>query len=41
MVDPCYRLNMFGFLASEDLQAEAWQFGESAGNMGFWVNRIV
>ena len=38
---PAYRLNLFGFLASTELQAEAEKFGEAAGNMGFWDQRTA
>lgn len=35
IVLPAYRLNVFGFLASHDLQAE----GNNTGNYGFWDQR--
>lgn len=35
MVIPAYRLNVFGFLASNDLQADSGH----AGNFGFWDQR--
>ena len=41
IVMPAYRLNLFGFLASKELQAEAEKFGETAGNMGFWDQRAA
>lgn len=41
IVSPAYRLNLFGFLASRELQAEAEKSGEVAGNMGFWDQRIA
>lgn len=41
IVAPAYRLNMFGFMASRELQAEASQAGETAGNLGFWDQRTA
>ncbi len=41
VVIPSYRLNLFGFLSSEELQAEAKKDGEAAGNMGFWDQRLA
>jgi len=41
LVLPAYRLNAFGFLASRELQAEAKQHGETAGNLGFWDQRLA
>ncbi|KAK3686386.1 hypothetical protein LTR37_019859 [Vermiconidia calcicola] len=38
---PAYRLNLFGFLASKELEAEAKTNGEAAGNMGFWDQRTA
>ena len=38
---PVYRLNLFGFLASKELQTEAEKYGEKAGNMGFWDQRTA
>lgn len=41
IVIPGYRLNLFGFLASSELQHEAQIDGECAGNMGFWDQRAA
>ena len=41
IVMPAYRLNLFGFLASKELQAEAESSGDIAGNMGFWDQRFA
>ncbi|GAM85647.1 hypothetical protein ANO11243_036540 [Dothideomycetidae sp. 11243] len=41
VVMPCYRLNVFGFLAGPDLEAEARSNGETVGNMGFWDQRMA
>lgn len=41
IVMPGYRLNLFGFLASAELQHEAESDGECAGNMGFWDQRVA
>ena len=41
IVAPAYRLNVFGFIASKELQDEAAQSGEAAGNLGFWDQRIA
>lgn len=41
IVMPAYRLNLFGFLASKELQAEAEKHGETVGNMGFWDQRTA
>ncbi|KAK3719224.1 hypothetical protein LTR37_004443 [Vermiconidia calcicola] len=41
IVMPAYRLNLFGFLASKELEAEAKTNGETAGNMGFWDQRAA
>ena len=41
IVMPAYRLNVFGFLASRELQAEAARYGETSGNMGFWDQRLA
>jgi carboxylesterase type B len=41
VVMPAYRLNMFGFLASKELEAEARAEDEHAGNMGFWDQRTA
>jgi len=41
VVMPGYRLNLLGFLASKELQAEAHVDGEAAGNIGFWDQRLA
>ena len=41
IVAPSYRLNLFGFLASKELEAEAKVNGEPVGNMGFWDQRLA
>lgn len=41
IVAPAYRLNMFGFIASKELQDEAAKSGEVAGNLGFWDQRTA
>jgi carboxylesterase type B len=41
VVSAAYRVNAFGFLSSEELQAEAESNGHSAGNMGFWDQRAA
>jgi carboxylesterase type B len=41
VVMPAYRVNMFGFLASQELEAEAQLRGEHSGNMGFWDQRTA
>lgn len=41
IVIPGYRLNLFGFLSSKELQAEAEKDGECAGNLGFWDQRCA
>jgi carboxylesterase type B len=41
MVFPAFRLNAFGFLASEELAAEARNHNEPYGNMGLWDQRIA
>ena len=41
IVMPAYRLNLFGFLAGKELQAEAEKTGEASGNMGFWDQRAA
>jgi carboxylesterase type B len=41
IVAPAYRLNVFGFIASRELQIEAQTYGESTGNQGFWDQRIA
>ncbi|KAH9835964.1 putative esterase/lipase [Teratosphaeria destructans] len=41
IIMPAYRLNMFGFLTSSELAAEAQSLGESSGNNGFWDQRLA
>lgn len=41
IVAPAYRLNVFGFVTSKELAAEADKHGESVGNMGFWDQRTA
>ncbi|KAI1878331.1 uncharacterized protein JN550_000513 [Neoarthrinium moseri] len=41
MVQPAYRLNAFGFLASHELEADANELGQASGNMGFWDQRLA
>ncbi|KAF9770288.1 hypothetical protein IL306_012190 [Fusarium sp. DS 682] len=41
MVLPSYRLNVFGFLTSRELAAEASSQGEATGNYGLWDQRLV
>ena len=41
IVAPAYRLNLFGFLAGTELQAEAECNGQTAGNLGFWDQRCA
>ncbi|KAF5711914.1 triacylglycerol lipase V precursor [Fusarium mundagurra] len=41
IVMPSYRLNVFGFLASEELAAEASSNGEATGNYGLWDQRLA
>lgn len=41
IVMPAYRLNLFGFITSKELEVEANKNGESVGNMGFWDQRMA
>ncbi|KAF4336577.1 triacylglycerol lipase V precursor [Fusarium beomiforme] len=41
MVLPSYRLNVFGFLTSKELAAEANAQGEPTGNYGLWDQRMA
>jgi carboxylesterase type B len=41
VIMPAYRVNMFGFLAGKELEAEARAEYEHAGNMGFWDQRTA
>ncbi|TKA77307.1 hypothetical protein B0A49_03276, partial [Cryomyces minteri] len=38
---PAYRLNVFGFLASRELEEEATSSGAATGNAGFWDQRLA
>ncbi|KAF2092031.1 carboxylesterase [Saccharata proteae CBS 121410] len=41
IVMPGYRLNVFGFMASYELQTEAQSNREPVGNYGFWDQRLA
>lgn len=41
VVMPAYRLNVFGFLYSSELEQDAASVGESTGNHGFWDQRLA
>lgn len=41
IVSPAYRLNAFGFIASNELAAEAKKLNEPVGNYGFWDQRLA
>lgn len=41
IISPAYRLNVFGFLASEELLSETYDTGEPLGNFGFWDQRLA
>jgi carboxylesterase type B len=41
MVLPSYRLNVFGFLSSRELAAEASSHGKPTGNYGLWDQRMA
>lgn len=41
LVVPAYRLNAFGFLASEELRLENKTMKEPVGNYGFWDQRMA
>ena len=38
---PAYRLNVFGFLASRELEEESSRNGQPFGNYGFWDQRLA
>lgn len=38
---PAYRLNLFGFLYSSELEQDAASVGETVGNHGFWDQRLA
>ncbi|PWY93632.1 alpha/beta-hydrolase [Aspergillus sclerotioniger CBS 115572] len=39
VVVPAYRLNVFGFLYSSEIEKDAFSVGETVGNYGFWDQR--
>ncbi|OJJ83901.1 putative carboxylesterase [Aspergillus glaucus CBS 516.65] len=41
IVMPAYRLNVFGFLYSSELEHDAASVGETTGNHGFWDQRLA
>ena len=41
IVCPAYRVNLFGFLASREIQQEAVARSEPVGNFGFWDQRLA
>ncbi|KAJ5175301.1 CAZyme family CE10 [Penicillium canariense] len=41
VVMPAYRVNLFGFLYSAELQQDAAAVGETVGNHGFWDQRLA
>ena len=41
IVMPAYRLNIFGFLACQELYQEALDEGSTVGNLGFWDQRLA
>lgn len=41
IVMPAYRLGVFGFLYSSELENDASTVGEAAGNQGFWDQRLA
>ncbi|PYH75596.1 alpha/beta-hydrolase [Aspergillus uvarum CBS 121591] len=41
VVLPAYRLNVFGFLYSSELEQDAASVNESVGNHGFWDQRLA
>lgn len=41
VVMPAYRLNVFGFLYSSELESDAASVGETVGNHGFWDQRLA
>lgn len=41
IVMPAYRLNVFGFLYSSELESDAASVGETVGNHGFWDQRLA
>ncbi|KAJ5503272.1 Carboxylesterase type B [Penicillium fimorum] len=41
IVMPAYRVNLFGFLYSAELEEDAATVGETVGNHGFWDQRLA
>jgi carboxylesterase type B len=41
IVAPAYRVSVLGFLASRELQSEAYAAGEPVGNQGLWDQRLA
>lgn len=41
VVCPAYRLNLIGFLASQEIEEEAQKNKEHVGNFGFWDQRLA
>ncbi|KAI2672956.1 hypothetical protein CBS147355_7759 [Penicillium roqueforti] len=41
VVMPAYRVNLFGFLYSAELEEDAATVGETVGNHGFWDQRLA
>ncbi|KAJ5675652.1 hypothetical protein N7462_008549 [Penicillium macrosclerotiorum] len=41
VVMPAYRVNVFGFLYSAELEQDAREVGETVGNHGFWDQRLA
>ncbi|CAG8090844.1 unnamed protein product [Penicillium salamii] len=41
VVMPAYRVNLFGFLYSAELEQDAASVGETVGNHGFWDQRLA
>lgn len=41
IVMPAYRVSVFGFLSSVELERDAEMFGEPSGNQGFWDQRMA
>ncbi|KAJ5090751.1 hypothetical protein N7532_009435 [Penicillium argentinense] len=41
IVMPAYRVNLFGFLYSAELEQDAAAVGETVGNHGFWDQRLA
>jgi carboxylesterase type B len=41
IVMPAYRLGVFGFLCSSEIEQDAASVGETVGNHGFWDQRLA